>query len=37
MPPQSTNTKGSKLAKTQSADIWAMGVTLLIMLMGKTP
>ena len=29
--------EGKKVIRTQTADIWAMGVTLLIMLTGKTP
>lgn len=37
MPPESSITEGKKIIRTQSADIWAMGVTLLIMLTGKTP
>ena len=37
MPPESSGSEGKKVIKTQSADIWAMGVTLLIMLTGATP
>ena len=37
MPPESSLTEGKKVIRTQAADIWAMGVTLLIMLTGKTP
>jgi len=37
MPPESSVTEGKKVIRTQAADIWAMGVTLLIMFSGKTP
>jgi hypothetical protein len=37
MPPENSLIGGKKVVKTQTADIWAMGVTLLIMLTGSTP
>ena len=37
MPPESSGNEGKKVIKTQAADIWGMGVTLLIMLTGSMP
>lgn len=37
MPPESSGLEGKKIIRTQAADVWAMGVTLLIMMTGRTP
>jgi serine/threonine protein kinase len=37
MPPENSFSEGKKLVKTQAADIWAVGISLLIMVTGETP
>jgi serine/threonine protein kinase len=37
MPPECNNSEGKKVTRTQSADIWALGITLIILLTGKNP